>query len=58
MSELVIRAEWLGARLMADTADTNEEMRRHKEGKGKLRRGTKKKARKKTKKQNNTEGNG
>ena len=36
MSELVIRAKWLGARLMADTADTNEEMKRNKKGKEKL----------------------
>jgi hypothetical protein len=30
MSELVIRAEWLGGRLMADTVDTSEEMRGNK----------------------------
>jgi hypothetical protein len=36
MSELVIRTEWLGARLMADTADTTEEMRRNKKGKENL----------------------
>jgi len=36
MSELVIRAEWIGARLMADTADTKEEIRRNKKGKEKL----------------------
>jgi hypothetical protein len=36
MSELVIRAEWLGARLMADTADTSQEMGRSIKSKEKL----------------------
>jgi hypothetical protein len=53
VSELVIRAAWLGARLMADTADTSEEMGRSKAKKEKLKRGMEKKARKKIKKRNN-----